>query len=120
MGSNPTGSSIHTNTLKGADDLIAKGCTCENAFSLPYDQSEIAALVITYQQKGVTKVEKTIDDCTFTAGKVHVSLSQEDTLKFDDDAIIRIQIRIRLNNGIVTKSQIVETYTDNVLKDGVI
>lgn len=107
-------------TKKGSDDLIARGCTCENFFSIPYEQDEIAAIFITYQQRGITKVEKTIDDCTFTAGKVRVSLSQEDTLKFDDDAIIRIQIRIRLNNGIVTKSQIVETYTDNVLKDGVI
>ena len=100
--------------------MIAKGCTCRNTFSIPYAKSEIAAIFITYHQRGVTKVEKTIDDCTFTDGKAQVDLSQEDTLKFDDDAIIKIQIRIRLNNGIVTKSQIVETYTDNVLKDGVI
>ena len=100
--------------------MIAKGCTCEHSFTIPYAQSDIAAIVITYQQKGATKVEKSIDDCTFTDGKIHVKLTQEDTLKFDDDAIIKAQIRIRLHNGFATKSNIVETYTDSVLNNGVI
>lgn len=107
-------------TKKGSDDLIAKGCTCDHSFTIPYAQGDIVAIVITYQQKGITKVEKTIDDCTFEDGKVQVHLSQEDTLKFEDDAIIKMQIRIRLNSGLVTKSGIVETYTDNALNNEVI
>lgn len=107
-------------TKKGDDDLIAIGCTHDHSFTIPFAQSDIAAMVITYQQRGITKVEKTIDDCTFTDGKVQVSLTQEETLKFDSEAVVQMQIRIRLNNGLVTKSDIIETYTDNVLNDGVI
>ena len=100
--------------------MIAKGCTCDHSFTIPYARGDIAAMIITYQQRGITKVEKTLDDCTFASGKVQVQLSQEDTLKFDDDAVVQIQIRIRLNNGLVTKSGIIETYTDNILNNGVI
>ena len=100
--------------------MIPKGCTCENSFSIPYDKEEIATLLITYQQNKVNVVEKTLDDCSFVDGKIYIVLSQEDTLKFNDEESIEIQIRIKLNNGVVTKCKIIKTYTDRVLNDGVI
>jgi hypothetical protein len=105
---------------KGDDDLIAKGCTCDNSFSIPYEKEEVAAIVITYRQKGVTKVEKTLADCTFSEGQVHVSLTQEDTLKFEDESVVQMQIRVRLKSGLVTKSRVMETYTDTVLNGEVV
>lgn len=100
--------------------MIPKGCTCIHSFTIPYTKDEIATLYITYKQKDTVVFEKTMDDCVFTDGRVLVNLIQEDTLSLDSNVVIDIQIRVRLENGIVTKSNIVQTITDFVLKEGVI
>ena len=100
--------------------MIAKGCTCKNTFSIPFAESEIKVIFITYQQKGKTVIEKSLPDCTFSDGKVSVVLTQEDTLLLAENEYIEIQIRVRLHDGTLTKSKIVETYTDKVLKNEVI
>lgn len=100
--------------------MIPKGCTCENSFSVPFLEENVACLRITYKQNGVIKIEKNLEDCTFKNGKVYVALTQEDTLKLDDKGIIKIQIRGRLEDGAATKSNIIETYTDEVLCNEVI
>ena len=100
--------------------MIATGCTCKNIFSMPYGESDIQVLFITYQQNGKTIFEKTIDDCMFTDGYVSVLLTQEDTLKLIDESKVRIQIRLKLVDGSVVKSNVIEAYTDIVLKNEVI
>lgn len=100
--------------------MIHKGCTCENSFPIPFPKEEIVSVCIAYKQNGVIKLEKKTEDCTFKNEKLYVSLSQEDTLKFDDNSIVKIQIKMKLKNGAVTKSNVMETYTDEVLSDGVI
>ena len=92
--------------------MIPKGCTCENEFSFPFDKDEVVALCVTYKQNKEVKLKKRLDDCTLKDGKIYVALEQEDTLKFDDKGIIRVQIKARLKNGKVPKSNIMETYTD--------
>lgn len=100
--------------------VIYKGCTCKNTFTIPYAGSEVEVIYITYQQNGATVVEKSTEDCEFGEGIVSTMLSQEDTLAFTSASLVRIQLRIRLKNGTSTKSKIIETYTDNLLKDEVI
>lgn len=100
--------------------MIPKGCTCKNSFPIPHVRDEVVTLFITYQQNKETIVEKNIADCTFENGMVSVYLSQEETLRFKDDVVISVQIRARLTNGAATKSEIIETYTDYVLKKEVI
>lgn len=100
--------------------MISTGCTCKNTFRFPYTEEEVTAIYITYQQNDETIVEKTIDNCTFADGTVSVKLTQEESLKFDEDAIVRIQIRCRLTNGAVTKSNILKSHTDKILKKGII
>lgn len=101
--------------------MIPAGCTCENSFLVPHPKEEIDVLLITYVQKDEIRLEKELDDCTFKDGRAYVSLSQEDTLKFDEnDGFIKVQIRIKLKNGAVTKCDVIETYTDEVLNKKVI
>lgn len=100
--------------------MIPKGCTCENGFLFPFPENEVEVLYVTYKQNGVIKFHKNLEDCVFKDGKIYVALTQEDTLKFDDKGIIKIQIRGTLKNGAATKSNIMETFTDEVLYDGVI
>lgn len=100
--------------------LIPKGCTCKNGFKFPYRKEDVSAMYVTYQQNRITKVEKDLSECTIEDGKVFVNLSQEQTLSFEELVPIKMQIRVRLKDGTATKSRIMETYTDDVLKGGVI
>lgn len=100
--------------------MIEKGCTCKNIFTFPFAQSDVDAIRITYSQKGEVVFEKQLDDCVFSDGEITVYLNQEDTLKFDSFQIIKIQIKVRLKGDLVTKSQIIETLTDEVLSCEVI
>ena len=99
--------------------MIAKGCTCKNIFSIPFAESELNDILITYEQKGKIIFEKKKSDCTFDGCKVSVNLTQEDTLKLDENAIIRIQIKVKTREDDVIKSNIMETYTDEILNSGV-
>ena len=100
--------------------MISKGCTIGNTFTIPFTKEEIEVLYITYQQRGKTIIEKTIDDCTFGEGFLSTGLTQEETLMFESLVKVRIQIRARLKDGTATKSKIIETDVDTLLKDGVI
>ena len=100
--------------------MIPKGCTDRNHFKFPYTKDEVEVVYITYVQNHNTVFEKTIDDCTFGEGRISVDLSQEETLRLSDKIAIKAQIRVRLKNGMTTKSNIVEARTDYLLKDGMI
>ena len=101
-------------------ELISKGCTVGNSFTVPFTKDEVVALYITYQQRGKTVIEKTLDDCSFGDNFVSIILTQEETLMFESLVKVRIQIRARLKDGTATKSKIIETDVDTLLKDGVI
>ena len=100
--------------------MIHKGCTCTDTFNFPYPRSEVATLFITYSEEEEVIVEKTVDDCDFLEGKISVKLSQEETLRFGDNACVETQIRGRLIDNTAIKSKIVKVYTDRVLKKDVI
>lgn len=95
--------------------LIEKGCTCINTFEFPFVESDVEVIRITYWQGGKVLFEKELSDCAFSDGEVTVHLNQEDTLKFDSHQVIRIQLKVKLVGGAVTKSNIIETITDEVL-----
>ena len=98
--------------------MIPKGCTGKNHFRFPDSKDDVETIYITYVQNGNVVIEKNIDDCSFSEGKVSVNLSQKETLMLTDKTAIKAQIRTRLKNGVVTKSNIVEARTDYLLKDG--
>ena len=100
--------------------MIPVGCTCKNSFPFPYKKEEVASLYITYQENGKTILEKSLEECSFSDGKISVHLTQEDSLKFCENALIKIQIRSRLTNGAVIKSVVMSSHTDEILKRGAI
>lgn len=112
---------LQISNRKGSDEnMIGKGCTCINTFTLPFVQKDVKAICISYAQNKKVLFEKKLEDCTFSDGKVSVRLTQEDTLKFDSFKIIQIQLKVKLNGDVVVKSKIIETITDDILCEGVI
>lgn len=95
--------------------MIEKGCTCINTFDFPFTENEVENVRITYWQGGKVLFNKELCDCDLSDGAISVHLNQEDTLMFDSSQIIKMQLKVKLVGGAVTKSNIIETITDEVL-----
>lgn len=98
---------------------MIRGTTPTHIFETDVDLRDFR-IYISYKQRGSVIVEKTNEDCEITATQVSVKLSQEDTLKFNIDAPVRIQIRAVVENGDAIASDIIDTPAREILKDGVI
>lgn len=69
---------------------MQRGTTQTLTFTLP-EEIDIAELYITFNQNKGTVLEKSKSDASIDGKTIAVSLSQEDTLKFDDKAGLKIQ-----------------------------
>lgn len=99
---------------------IQRGSTPVHIFKTSVDLREADVVYITYQQDGVTVVEKDKEDCEISEDKIQVELSQEDTLLFSRPSKVRIQVRARFHDGTAIVSNIILTDVGTVLKNGVI
>lgn len=96
-----------------------RGTTPQHIFESDLDLSEAATVYITYEQAGKTILEKSKNDITFSEGRMSVTLTQEETLKFDC-RFVEIQIRARFADGRAVASNIITTTANKILKEGVI
>ena len=83
------------------------------------DLSGADSIFVTFKQ-GKAQVDKTGDDLAVSGNKIAVLLKQEDTLQFDADQKVSMQIRIKTNSGTVIASGIKSLTVDEILKEGVI
>ena len=77
---------------------MIQGTTPVHTFSLGAEfqaltEQGLESLYVTYAQLGSVVVEKTLDDVSLEEGSVVTSLTQEETLQFNPDAPVEIQIR---------------------------
>lgn len=98
---------------------MVRGTTPENIFKLPFILDDVKSLYVTYSQGDTVVLDKAIDDVIIDGNTITVRLTQEDTLKFSN-AQVNIQIRFKTNQEKAMASNIISTYVNNVLKDGVI
>ena len=54
--------------MKGVVQMIAKGCTCENSFPVPFSEEEIVSVRVTYRQDKTIKLKKETEEI----GRAHV------------------------------------------------
>lgn len=102
---------------------MIRGTTPKHIFTLPDCMLDASfdALYITYQQRGMTVLEKTLDDVERIGTDIVVHLTQAETLEFaqgQKTEPVRIQIRARTDDGEAFASDIMEISVDQVLKDG--
>ena len=95
-----------------------RGTTPTHTFTTDTDLSDVSAIYITYSQRGRTKVEKTIDDVRFGYNQISVVLSQADTLQFNANSPVYIQIRGKFADGSTIASNIMEASVGEILKEG--
>ena len=98
---------------------MIRGTTPTHTFNVNVDLTNADVIYITYKQGNDTVVEKVKSDCEITSTSVSVTLTQEDTLKFNASDV-EIQIRARFPDDSAIASNIMRTSVTRVLKSGVI
>lgn len=85
---------------------MIRGTTTTHIFNIPLEASDIKEVKITYMQGDNTILTKRKSDCTIADNTIAVTLSQEDTFKFDSSLLVKIQLRILTDKDHVMSSKI--------------
>lgn len=101
--------------------VVIRGTTPEHSFDLPYDKQLIKDLRITYGQNNKEIFTKTIQECVVSDKKVSILLTQEETLLFKAEKPLNIEIRIKLADQKVVRTEdpiilrVVDTMNEEVI-----
>lgn len=98
---------------------MIRGTTPTIPIDVDIDLREASSLYITFVQLDRIIIEKTIADCTIEEKRILVSLTQEETLSFNDRHPVYAQIR-GIIGGTAVASNIMSTSVGKILKEGVI
>lgn len=90
---------------------MRQGTTPIHTFDIPLKKSIIRSVKITYKQGDDIILCKRTGDCEIEDGKIVTHLTQEDTLRFECDKIIKIQLRVFTNDG--------ESLVSDVMRRGI-
>lgn len=99
---------------------MIRGTTPVHTFTLPFDTSGIKTIRITYSQRGSIRLTKENPVVELSGSKAIVKLTQEDTLSFNADLPVDIQIRILSSSGEALASNIFSVPCRRVLDSEVL
>ena len=95
-----------------------RATTPTHTFNLPFAADVIDALIITYQQRGTTILEKYKSDVKLEDNKIILTLTQEETNMFDKGDTANVQLRVKIDER-VQASNIIQIHIDRVLNSEV-
>lgn len=78
---------------------MIRGTTPTHTFKLPFDTSNVQNAAVIYAQNDAVLFEKQAKDCAMQGDEISVTLTQEETLKFDCHYNAQIQIRVLTTGG---------------------
>lgn len=99
---------------------MIRGTTPRHQFALPFNTDVIKCIEIVYSQDGANKVIKKTEDCTMGNSAVMVRLTQEETLQFEEDNCVEVQIRVLTTAGDALASHIMRVRCEDCLSDEVL
>lgn len=94
---------------------MRRGSTPTHSFRFPYEAKDVANARVTYAQYGRAVLVKEGKDCTIDGGNLRVTLSQEDTLRFQAGVQCEAQIRVLFRDGSSIPSSIVTFSVERLL-----
>lgn len=95
------------------------GTTPTHTFTFPFSARECQEIKITYSQGRKVILEKHIDDLALSGNTAQVTLTQDETFRFDECKPINIQVRV-LRNGCALASSITQVSAYQCLDDEVL
>ena len=99
---------------------MVRGTTPTHVFKLPFKVDLVAQAQITYAQDDIVLVEKALADCKSETDTLTVTLTQEETFKFDNTKPLQIQVRILTEAGKAMASIVKKIGVQKCLSEGVI
>lgn len=94
---------------------MIKGTTPKHTFTIPLETSELASIRIIYAQDDTQLFVKEMSDCVLEGKTISVTLTQAETLKFDDTKLAQIQLRVKTKSGEVLSSDVLVVYVGKCL-----
>ena len=85
--------------------IIIRGTTPTHEFELPYPKEMVEDIRVIYGQNDKALFTKNLDECQISDGKIAVSLIQEETFLFVPRKPVQIEVRIKLTNGKVVRTE---------------
>lgn len=98
---------------------MIRGTTPTHIFSIPFETELIKDVRVIYAQNSEIVIEKTIKSCRLNDHELIVSLSQDETLKFNHTRPVEIQLKINMVDTSVVASNIMLVDVGKVLSDEV-
>lgn len=97
-----------------------RGTTPTHLFTLPFDTALIKSIKITYAHNKIPVLIKQTEDCTLEDHTVTVRLTQEETLLFENNWVVEVQLRVLMNNGDAIRSKVYNISAGVLLDDEVL
>lgn len=101
---------------------IIRGTTPRHEFELPYPLELVEDIRISYGQKKKAIFIKQMEECDIQEGIIAVTLTQEETLSFVPGKLVGIEIRIKLFDGQVVRSEepiclrVLDTFDEEIME----
>ena len=99
---------------------MIRGTTPTHIFTTNVDESELTSIMVIYAQGDNELFRKCIGDCELDGNRFSVKLTQEDTLKFNCNQKVQIQIRILLKDGTAMASRVYVVSVNECLNNEVL
>lgn len=101
---------------------MIRGTTPTLRFKIPYTEEQIQLGYLTFSRGGNVFLDIPLTDERISIENyyIYLTLSQEDTLRFNSRAVYSIQIRLLLEDDIAVASNIMTIPISAILKNGTI
>ena len=99
-----------------------RGTTPTLKFKLDIDISRITDLIVSFSQGGEVLLSKEKSEVLFEpeTNSILVALTQEETLSFESNKDLHIQIKLKTDNNKVSSSKYINTYVNETLEETIL
>lgn len=99
---------------------IIQGTTPTHFFDLPFSADMVAAARITYKQRDTIVLEKELADCVKNGDTLELTLTQKETLGFEPDISVVVQLHMVAQGGQALASEVMYATVKELLSGRVI
>ena len=95
-----------------------RGTTPIHTFQLPFSAENVAKAKVAYKEGNNLLFKKNTTDCKMEANSIIVALTREETIKFPDNTIIKVQLEIETKAGESLKTDVYKLWSSELLDEG--
>ena len=97
---------------------MRRGTTPTITFNLPFDVSTVRNCEVYFAQNDELLVTKSMEDCVLSGRTLATTLTQAETLSFDEEEKLEVQARFVFTDGSVDATNVIKQKVKEILKDG--